>query len=364
MNAFITKTGSFLPGEKIDNETLPAFMGELEGEEEVRRKILRMNGIKSRHYAMGRDQQPTHDVYELAALAAANCLGGGIHPIGHLSAGSTNTPMIGPGISSILHDRLTSKGLVDGSLEINSNSGICSASAQALVNSARAVRSGDHASSLCIGVEQPSAILKSSFIKPQDDRHLFDEKTITKSKWFMSVFLRSMLSDGAGAFLLENKPAQNGVSYRINWTHSRSYAHNAPLCMSLKASSLLLSQDVSILAEHLGPCVQDFVAGAMALNNDSLTSYNMILPHLSSFYFRRHLTGVFDEMCGGESVPHWTNLETSGNTGAASIFIMLDEFTRSSPPAHGDRILLFIPESGQFNFVFVSLTAVIDGKPA
>jgi 3-oxoacyl-[acyl-carrier-protein] synthase-3 len=361
MNAYITKTGSFLPGRKIENDGIPAIMGELEGEEEVRKKILRMNGIKSRHYALDHDQHPTHDVYELAALAAANCLGAGSHEIGHLSAGSTNTPMIGPGVSSILHDRLASKGIVDASLEINSNSGICSASAQALVNSSRAIRSGDHSASLCIGVEQPSAILKSSFIKPPDDRHLFDEKTITGSKWFMSVFLRSMLSDGAGAFLLENKPAESGVSYRINWTHSRSFAHQAPLCMNLESGSLLLSQNIAILAEHLGPCVHDVVGGAMAANNDKLKGYSTILPHLSSFYFKKHLTGVFDEMCDGETVAHWTNLETSGNTGAASIFIMLDEFTRINPPAHGDRILLFVPESGQFNFVLVSLTAIVDG---
>lgn len=358
MNAFITKTGAFLPGGTIDNETLPAFMGELEGEVEVRKKILRMNGIKSRHYALDRKQNPTHDVYELAALAAANCLGSEVHAITHLSAGSTNTPMIGPGISSILHDRLAKMGILPDSVEINSNSGICTSSAQALVNSARAIRSGDHASSLCIGVEQPSAILKSSFIKPPEDRHLFDEKTLTKSKWFMSVFLRSMLSDGAGAFLLENRPAATGVSYRIDWTHSRSFAHKAPLCMSLVTSNLLLSQDVAILAEHLGSCVHDVVASAMAANNDSLAAHDIILPHLSSFYFKRHLTGVFDEMCGGKSIPHWTNLETSGNTGAASIFIMLDEFTRTRPPQNGERILLFIPESGQFNFVLISLTAI------
>lgn len=364
MNAYITRTGAFLPGEKITNPEIPEFMGEIEGEEEVRKKILRMNGIRSRHYALTRDQQPTHDVYELAALAAAKCLDGDGRKVSHLSAGSTNTPMIGPGISSILHGRLASDGVIGHALEINSNSGICSASAQALVNSSRAIRSGDHTASLCIGVEQPSAILKSSFIKPPDDRHLFDEKTISGSKWFMSVFLRSMLSDGAGAFLLENKPADNGVSYRIDWTHSRSYAHQSPLCMSLEGGSLLLSQDVGILAEHLGPCVHDVVGGAMDANQDSLKGYSYILPHLSSFYFKKHLTGVFDEMCDGESVAHWTNLETSGNTGAASIFIMLDEFTRSNPPEHGDRILLFVPESGQFNFVLLSLTAIVDGDPA
>ncbi|MFK7850362.1 MAG: hypothetical protein AB8D78_05225 [Akkermansiaceae bacterium] len=358
MNAYITRTGSFLPGEKVDNASIPEFMGELDGEASVRRKILRMNGIKFRHYALDQDQQATHDVYELASLAAQKCLGSGTNEIGHLSAGSTNTPMVGPGISSILHSRLAADGLITTATEINSNSGICSSSAQALVNSSRAIRCGDHRSALCIGTEQPSAILKSSFIKPPDDRDTH-EGSVTGSKWFMSVFLRSMLSDGAGAFLLENKASESGISYKINWTHSHSFAHETPLCMSLESGSLLLSQDVSVLAEHLGPCVHEVVNQSMTENDDALSNYDMILPHLSSFYFKRHLLGVFEELCGGNPVPHWTNLETSGNTGAASIFIMLDEFTRTQSPKDGDRIMLFIPESGQFNFVILSLTAIV-----
>ena len=358
MNAYITRTGSFLPGDPVSNDELPAFMGELDGEADTRRKILRMNGIRSRHYALDRAQHPTHDVYDLAVLAAENCLGEGAHEIGHLSAGSTNTPFTGPGISSILHHRLAAHGLVNQPLEINSNSGICSASAQALVNSCRAIHCGDHRSALCIGVEQPSAILKSSVIVPPDDRAEHPEN-LTKSKWFMSVFLRSMLSDGAGAFLLEDRPSESGISYQVNWTHSQSFAHGTPLCMSLESRSLLLSQDVSILAEHLGPSVRKVVGSAMGKNHDSLASYQTILPHLSSFYFKKHLFGVFEEMCGGKEIPHWTNLETRGNTGAASIYIMLDEFTRTQPPANGDRIMLFIPESGQFNFVLISLTAIV-----
>lgn len=358
MNAYITRIGSFLPGEKIDNDCLPQFMGELEGEADVRKIILRMNGIRSRHYALNRDQEPTHDVYDLAVNAAENCLEPGSQEIDHLSAGSTNTPMIGPGISSILHSRLSLKGILTKGIEINSNSGICASSAQALVNSSRAIRCGDHNSSLCIGVEQPSAILKSTFIKPPSDRETHIG-SLTGSKWFMSVFLRSMLSDGAGAFLLKDQPREKGISYRINWTHSHSFAHTAPLCMSLEGGSLRISQDVSILTEHLGPCVREVVSGAMVANGDSLASYDIILPHLSSFSFKHHLMGVLEEMCEGNPVSHWTNLETAGNTGAASIFIMLDEFTRTQSPINGDRIMLFIPESGQFNFVLISLTAIV-----
>lgn len=357
MNCYITGTGSFLPGEAVANAAIPEFMGELDGEALVRRKILRMNGIKSRHYALDRDQNPTHDVYEMAALSAARCLGDMASAFTHLSAGSTNTPLVGPGLSSILHSRLADHGLAAEPLEINSNSGICTSSAQALVNACRAVASGDHREALCIGVEQPSDILKSSVIRPPDDRDAHQDN-LTASKWFMSVFLRSMLSDGAGAALLRDQPAPDRLSYRVNWTHSRSFAHEAPLCMSLHSRSLLLSQDVAILARHMKPCVDQLMRGAMARHGEQLADYRVVLPHLSSFYFKSYMLDVLTELGQGRTVDHWTNLETAGNTGAASIFIMLDEFTRLHPPAHGDKVLLFIPESGQFNFVVVSLTAL------
>ncbi|MFD2257748.1 hypothetical protein ACFSSA_13790 [Luteolibacter algae] len=357
MNCYITHTGSFLPNLPIPNSELPLYLGELDEEADVRRKILRMNGIKSRHYALNKDQTPTHDVYQLAALAAEKCIADDDPGITYLSAGSTNTPYIGPGISSVLHSELSRRGILKRNLEINSNSGICSASAQALVNTILAVHCGDHGSGLCVGVEQPSAILKSSFIVPPDDRKLFPPGS-PKSKWFMSVFLRSMLSDGAGAAVVSAKPSPHQISYKVNWTYSRSFADEAPLCMTLEARTQLLSQDVGVLAEHMAPSVRKLVEGALESKGDKIGNYQMILPHLSSFYFKRYMMSVLEEFSDGREVAHWTNLETVGNTGAASIFVMLDEFTRTRPPQHGEKVMLFIPESGQFNFVLISLTAV------
>ncbi|MCW1926595.1 hypothetical protein OKA05_28845 [Luteolibacter arcticus] len=361
MNCYITGTGSFLPGEPVANAAIPEFIGELADEASVRRKILRMNGIKSRHYALDREQNATHDVYELAALAASNCLDGKAGTFSYLSAGSTNTPLVGPGLSSLLHARLARHGLIANELEINSNSGICTSSAQALVNACRAVSSGDHHDALCIGVEQPSDILKSSVIQPPDDRELHPD-SLTESKWFMSVFLRSMLSDGAGAAIIRDRPATDGISYRVNWSYSRSFAHETPLCMSLESRSLLLSQDVAVLARHMKPCVDKLMRGAMARHDERLSDYHIVLPHLSSFYFKSYMLDVLTDLGEGVPINYWTNLETAGNTGAASIFIMLDEYTRRHSPAHGEKVLLFIPESGQFNFVVISLTTIHHGS--
>jgi 3-oxoacyl-[acyl-carrier-protein] synthase-3 len=79
---------------------------------------------------------------------------------------------------------------------------------------------------------------------------------------------------------------------------------------------------------------------------------------MSSYYFEPAVKKIIAELSPDRPVPYWTNLCTVGNTGAASIFIMLDEYLKTRPVAAGDRLLLFVPESGQFNYVLVSLTVV------
>jgi len=360
MESYIISTGAFLPGEPVANAEIPLYLGDFEGECETREKVLRMNGIQQRYYALDRQQRPTHDLYELGACAARRCLdswGGDSGRISLLAAGTTNAPLVAPGVASILHHRLAQSHQLAHSLEISSQSGICTASAQALVGAIRAIRAGEHEYALAIGMEQPSDILKSSAMNPPHDREA--DRDLRKTKWFMSVFLRSMLSDGAGAFLLSCHPG-DGLSFKVNWTYSRSFAHVTPLCMQLESRSLLLTQDVEVLAKHLRPCIETAIEGALAASGDSLDSYQMILPHLSSFFFERSMMGTLKTFSKGSSVPYWTNLETAGNTGAASAYIMLDEFARTQPIQPGDRIILFIPESGQFNFVLVSLTAVLN----
>lgn len=54
----------------------------------------------------------------------------------------------------------------------------------------------------------------------------------------------------------------------------------------------------------------------------------------------------------------FTNLATKGNTGAASIFVMLEEAFNGGRFSPGDRILLMVPESGRFSVAFVHLTCV------
>jgi 3-oxoacyl-[acyl-carrier-protein] synthase-3 len=65
-------------------------------------------------------------------------------------------------------------------------------------------------------------------------------------------------------------------------------------------------------------------------------------------------------MCGA-SIPEdrwFTNLYTRGNTGAASILIMMDEFLRGDRAQVGDTVLCMVPESGRFNTAYMHFTLV------
>jgi 3-oxoacyl-[acyl-carrier-protein] synthase-3 len=329
------------------------------GEAQVQRKILSANGITTRHYALDKNQNATHSIYELASEAVKDCLTRDSNPPGidYLSAGTTYAPLIAPGLASLLHDQLSKDNVLSRPLEINSNSGICSSGAQAIVNAARAVKSGDADAAVCVGVEQSSVGLKSKEFHTTYDIPVI-LRDVRKSKWFMSVFLRFMLSDGAGAFLIEGQPRKDGLSLKVNWTYSRSFANEAPLCMQLQSSPRMLSQDVRILSKYMAPLSKQAVEGALCKHGETLDSYTMILPHMSSYHFEPSVKKILAELSPNREMPYWTNLSTAGNTGAASIFIMLDEYMKTKPVAAGDRLLLFVPESGQFNFVLISLTVV------
>jgi 3-oxoacyl-[acyl-carrier-protein] synthase-3 len=358
-DCYITSTGSYLPGDPVDNESINQYLGRVIGEARVQRRILSANGIETRHYALDKKQNATHSLYELAAEAVKDCLPQDKNPrqIDYLSAGTTHAPFLAPGVSSILHDQLSKDKVISHSLEINSNSGICSSGAQSIVNASRAVKSGEAKAAICVGVEQSSVGLKSKAFRTTYDIPAI-LRNIRSSKWFMSVFLRFMLSDGAGAFLLEPQPRKQGISLKVDWTYSRSFANEAPLCMHIDSNTMILSQNIKVLAKYMAPLSKKAVEGALCEHGETLDCYNIVLPHMSSYYFEPSVKKIMAELSPNREVPYWTNLRTAGNTGAASIYIMLDEYLKAQPVKSGDRILLFVPESGQFNYVLISLTVV------
>src|SRR5258708_36725668 len=74
-DAYITATGSYLPGDAVDNEELKARSGVLAPRDaRLRDRTLAANGIRTRHYAAAATGQTLMPDEELAAHARSPAL--------------------------------------------------------------------------------------------------------------------------------------------------------------------------------------------------------------------------------------------------------------------------------------------------
>jgi len=376
--AYITGLAAFLPNAPIGNDEMESVLGMISGKpSRARRIILRSNGIKTRHYAM----QPntgriTHTNAELAAEAVRKLANGRfkLDQIDLLACGTTFADQMVPSHTNMVHGEL---GIPP--CENVSTSGVCISSTAALKYAMLGVRSGEFQHAVTAGSENPSSVMHARYFQPESDAQIaaLEGDGVVA---FEKDFIRWMLSDGAGAALVEPTPALHGLSLRLDWIVSRTYANEQPACMyggaeklpdgSLKSwhafepsewmnrSILTLKQDVKQLNEHVMPyTVQrplQEIPQLKALDPNSITWF---VPHYSSHYFRDK---VYEHMLkAGFDIPQerwFTNLYTKGNTGAASVYIILEELFHSGKLKAGDRILCYVPESGRFSTAWIHLT--------
>jgi 3-oxoacyl-[acyl-carrier-protein] synthase-3 len=250
-----------------------------------------------------------------------------------------------------------------------------------------AVLAGLAPSAVVAGSELASAALRASQFYAASEKAAADKAPADSAAGespylgFNQEFLRFMLSDGAGAVLIEPRPRSSGPALRIDWIDIHSLANELPACMysgaiklpdgalrgwreepegvegAYKKGYLNLSQDVGLLGENIVQAAGRSFRKTCEDRDLHPENVDWFLPHLSSMFFHQPL---FDEMvANGFPVPleKWfTNLKYKGNTGAASIFIMLEELTRSGKLQKGQRILCAVPESARFTFAYMYLT--------
>ncbi|MBK7415646.1 MAG: beta-ketoacyl-ACP synthase III [Dechloromonas sp.] len=374
--AYITRSAVFLPNAPVGNENIENVLGMIAGKpSRARRIILRNNGIRQRYYAIDPNTgETTHNNAQLTAEAVR-----GLKVVGDIDCLVTGTTMpdqLMPNHGVMVHGEL---GIP--ACEVVSTAGICVAGITALKYAYLAVLSGQANNAVATGSEQASAVLHARNFEAESE-HRVAELESNPEIAFEKDFLRWMLSDGAGAFLVQNQPEKEGLSLRIEWIDILSQAGNMGACMyaggekqedgSLKGwkefpadewtkrSVFSVKQDVRLLNESV--VYQTFGKSLeRVMHTRGLTPANVdwFLPHMSSEYFRRPITDCMAST--GFTVPQekwFTNLHTKGNTGSAAIYIMIDELFKSGKLKAGERLLCFIPESGRFTGSLMYLTVV------
>lgn len=376
--AYITGIASFLPNAPVANEAIESVLGMIGGRpSRARRIVLRSNGIRQRYYAIDPETgQATHSNAGLAALAVRAL--GDIGDIDCLACGTTAGDQLLPGHGVMVHGEL---GIP--ACEVVSTAGICVSGVSALKYAYLAVLAGQAKNAVATASERVSAGLLAHNFEPEV-AHRVAELERHPEIAFEKDFLRWMLSDGAGAIRLQNQPRAGGVSLRIEWIEILSQAHVMETCMyagcDKKADGTIISwrdlppvewtnrsifavkQDVRLLNDHV--IYQTFgkvLEKAMHDRDLRPDEVDWCLPHISSEYFRQPLADCMTTISFPVPQEKWfTNLQSKGNTGSASIYIMLDELLHSGRLRAGQRILCLIPESGRFTGSLIYLTVVAD----
>jgi 3-oxoacyl-[acyl-carrier-protein] synthase-3 len=374
--AYITRSAVCLPNAPVENDDIESVLGMIAGKpSRARRIVLRNNGIRQRYYAIDPNTgQATHTNARLTAEAVRGLQVAG--EIDCLVTGTTMPDQLMPNHGVMVHGEL---GIP--ACEVVSTAGVCVAGITALKYAYLAILAGQAKNAVATGSEQASAVLHARNFEAESE-HRIAELENNPEIAFEKDFLRWMLSDGAGAFLVQDQPASNGLSLRIDWIEILSQAGNMEVCMyaggekqsdgSLKGwkefpadewskrSVFSVKQDVRLLNESVVyQTIGKPLEKIMLTRGLTPANVDWFLPHMSSEYFRKPIADCMASVGFPVAQEKWfTNLHTKGNTGSAAIYIMVDELLKSGKLKAGERLLCFIPESGRFTGSLMYLTVV------
>ncbi|MCO5260369.1 MAG: beta-ketoacyl-ACP synthase III [Crocinitomicaceae bacterium] len=376
-DVYITRIASFLPNEPISNDDMEKYLGVINQQaSKSRRIVLRNNGIKTRYYALTREGVSTHTNSEMASLAIKKLMNNNkeeLASIDLISCATSSPEQLMPSHAVMVHGHLPETGNV----EVVSPSGVCCAGMHALKYAYMSVKLGQAHRAVSSASERLSPSLRADKFELEVKK--LSELEANPYVSFDKDFLRWMLSDGAGAFLLESQLNNSGISLRIDWIEGFSFANEMEACMYMGAdkledgtlksyldytpqeivnkSILSIKQDVKLLGANIVSLGFKKLKSSIESKGMDVNEIDHFLPHMSSFFFEDKMYNEMKSL--GIEIPKekwFTNLGTKGNVGAASIYLMLDELFNSGKLQKGQKILLGVPESSRFSYVYCMLT--------
>ena len=380
MEVFINDIAAFLPNDPVTNDEIEEVLGKIHDvRSRVKSRVLKNNGIRTRYYSIDRTTGRLN--YTNASLTAEAVRH--LKPYDHFSVkdieclccGTSMADLIAPG-----HGLMVAGELGLGPCEVISTSGICLSGITAIKAAYANVALGLSGNAVATGSELASSLLRSNFFEHLPGNPDFKNHPILA---FESDFLRWMLSDAAGAVFLSTTKNKDTISMRVEWIEHVSYAGKMETCMyagghknedgsmtgwreldsleeALRKNYFALKQDTEILGEHvISLTVTEGLARTMSRRGIRSDTIDWFLPHYSSEYFREHVHEAMAAIGFGVPYSKWfTNLAEKGNTGSASIYVILEELFHSGRLRKGEKILCYIPESGRFSVAYMLLGVV------
>ena len=377
---YINNIAAFFPNDAVDNDNIENVLGMVDGKPSlVKRIVLRSNKIKKRYYAIDPEtNETTHSNAKMAAEAIAKLVDDGFskEDVELLVCGTTVPDQLLPSHALMVlgESKLNS-------MEAVSIAGICLSGLTALKYAFTSIKAGVIQKAITTGSENISASMRGRNFEPEVQSRVEMVKR-NKELTFEKDFLRWMLSDGAGAIGVSNQPNNDKISLKIERIFSKSYANEQEACMYSGCEKLsdgtLKGYREYLPKEWLGKSIFA-VKQDVKLLNSKIVEYTVVkplremlskemfnpqeidwfLPHYSSDYFKDKLyEGMQEAGCDIPKEKWFTNLCTKGNTGSASIYIILEELFNSGKLKKGQKLLCYIPESGRFSTAYMLLEVV------
>jgi len=371
---YINAIATFLPNDPVSNDRMETVLGVINGApSRARAIVLRNNRIISRYYAIGTDGKPTHTNAELTVEAINRLMEQSTvakTAIDVLSCGTSTPDQLLPSHASMVHGLWKNK-----PMELNAASGICTSGMNALKYAYMTIATGGAQRAVCTGSERVSSWLRADKFNNESEKLVALEQNPIIA--FEKDFLRWMLSDGAAAMLLSDQPNDHRTSLAIRWVDGISYAHELEPCMYagaikengkllpwsdaspeawLEQSMFAIKQDIKLLESYVIPKGVQSIQEILRKHRLDASEIDHFLPHISSYFFKDRLVEAFS--AAGINVPEerwFINLDKIGNVGSASSYLQLEELFNTKTLKKGEKILLSVPESGRFSYVYALL---------
>lgn len=377
IEVYINKTSAYFPNNPVSNDEMELYLGLINGKPSKSKGIvLRNNGIKNRYYALTKEGKATHTNAQMTALAIKALFKEDplkIKEMELLSCGTSSPDQMMPSHGVMTHGWLPEAEAI----EVVSPAGVCCAGMHAIKYAYMAIRTGDVKIAVATGSERFSGLLVSNVF--EEEAQKLKELKANPYIAFQQDFLRWMLSDGASAFLMSDKPNQNSLSLRLDWIEGISYANEIETCMCMGAEKMpdgtlkgfmdftpedimnksifSIKQDITLLGNNIVPLGGKKIKEILDRKGITTRDIDYFMPHISSDFFKSKIYDMIEIYGGGIPYEKWfINLYTVGNVGAASAFLMIDELFHSGRLKKGQKLLLLVPESARFSYMYAMLT--------